>query len=229
MHGRMAERATVPRYTIAEAAEIVGRPANTVRRWSVGHKRRYQGEPAEDQPLISIDGEVAPAQAALSFLNLLELHMLSRYRNEAALQAIRRALSFAAEELGEPRPLISVEFQVHGGDLFTKFAKTPDGRALLLNASKGGQLTLEKLVQSAVQATSDIDYEEDVSRRWWFKTRSVPVLVDTQVSGGHPITAETAVRVDAIASRHRDGYSVPEIQHDTGATETEVVAAILAA
>ena len=71
--------------------------------------------------------------------------------------------------------------------------------------------------------------DEDVVRRWWFKTRSVPLLVDTRVAAGHPITANTGVRLDAIASRHRDGYSAREIQDDTGATETEVVAAILAA
>jgi uncharacterized protein (DUF433 family) len=53
--------------------------------------------------------------------------------------------------------------------------------------------------------------------------------VDTQVAGGHPITAETGVRLDAIAIRHRDGYTNDEICNDTGATETEVVAAILAA
>jgi hypothetical protein len=58
--------------------------------------------------------------------------------------------------------------------------------------------------------SDDIDYDEDIARRWWFKTRSVPLLVDTRVSAGHPITADTGVRLDAIASRHRDGYSARE-------------------
>jgi uncharacterized protein (DUF433 family) len=220
----MEDRATAPRYTITSAAELVGRPPNSIRRWSLGHRRKYQGQVKVDDPLISVDG---PSTLPLSFLNLLELQFLSNYRNEAALQAIRRALDFAGSELQKPRPLISIEFKVRGGELFTKFAETVEG-AILVNASRGGQMTLEKLVDG-VKVTDDIDYNQDIVRRWWFKSRAIPLYVDTEVAGGYPITAETGVRLDAIASRHRDGYSNDEISADTGATATEVVAAILAA
>jgi uncharacterized protein (DUF433 family) len=181
-----------------------------------------------DEPLISADGQPDTSEV-LSFLNLLELRMLSRYRSEAALQAIRRALSFAADQLDEPRPLVAISFKVHGGELFTRFAQTDDGRELLLNASRGGQLTAEQLAATVSEVTEDIDYKDDISWRWWFKSRSIPIFVDTKVAGGHPITAETGVRVDAIASRHHDGFSTAEIEHDTGASQTEIVAAILAA
>jgi uncharacterized protein (DUF433 family) len=225
MDARMEARAIAPRYTVSQAAELVGRRANTVRRWSLGHRRRYNGEIKFDEPLIKADGQAA---LPLSFLNLLELEVLSKYRDEVALQAIRRALGFVAVELKIERPLISVEFRVHGGDLFAKFVETKEW-ALLVNASAGGrQLTLESLTDS-VKVTDDVDYDRDIVRRWWFKSRSVPIYVDTRVAGGHPITAETGVRLDAIVSRHRDGYSNGEISEDTGATETEVVAAILAA
>jgi uncharacterized protein (DUF433 family) len=224
MDKRMEARATTPRYTVTRAAELVGRPPNTIRRWSLGHQRMYKGQPTHDDPLIEVDGRPA---LPLSFLNLLELQLLSHYRNEAALQAIRRALVFVAKELRIPRPLISIEFKVRGGELFTRFAETKEG-AILINASRGGQMTLEKLV-GGVKVTEDIDYDHDVVRRWWFKSRAIPLYVDTQVAGGRPITADTGVRLDAIATRHRDGYSNGEISEDTGATETEVVAAILAA
>ena len=227
MDERLAARATTPRYTIPEAAALVRRQASTVRRWSVGHQRVYHGAQAVDEPLIVLDGKADGATPALSFLNLLELQMLSRYRTQAALQAIRPALNFAAEQLGEPRPLITVEFQIHGGELFTRFLDTPEG-VVFLNASRGGQLAAERFVKAAEQATNDIDYEDEISRRWWFKTRSVPIYVDMQVAGGRPITADTGVRIDAIAARHREGFSVPDIQHDTGATETEVVAVVAA-
>ena len=38
-----------------------------------------------------------------------------------------------------PRPLISIEFKVRGGELFTKFAETDDGRELLVNAYGAGR------------------------------------------------------------------------------------------
>lgn len=226
MDKRMEARATTPRYTVTRASELVGRPPNTIRRWSLGHRRKYQDQIKVDDPLIEVDG---PSALPLSFLNLLELQLLSHYRDEAALQAIRRALDFTAKELEIPRPLISIKFKVRGGELFTKFAETSGGQELLLNASRGGrQITVEKLV-GGVAITDDVDYDNEIIRRWWFRSRAVPLYVDTQVASGHPITAETGVRMDAIASRHRDGYSNTEISEDTGATGTEVVAAILAA
>ena len=226
MDARIEQRALTPRYTISEAATLVGRRPETVSRWSFGHERLYKGKPRRDDPLITADG--AKGGLALSFLNLLELKTLSMYRGDAALQAIRRALEYVGKELGEQRPLLTRQFQVYGGDLLTKFIETNAG-AMLLNASRGGQLTAEKLVESTLW-TRDIDYDEDErARRWWFKTRAVPVVVDTRVAGGHPITAGTGVRLDAIATRHREGYSNDEIERDTGATEAEVVAAILAA
>jgi uncharacterized protein (DUF433 family) len=158
----------------------------------------------------------------------MDARIESMYRGDAALQAIRRALEYVGKEVGEQRPLMTRQFHVYGGDLLTKFIETDDG-AMLLNASRGGQLTAEKLVEGTLW-TRDIDYDEDErARRWWFKTRAVPLVVDTRVAGGHAITAGSGVRLDAIATRHREGYSNDEIEHDTGATEAEVVAAILAA
>jgi uncharacterized protein (DUF433 family) len=226
MDRRLEERATEPRYTITRAAGLVGRPANTVRRWSLGHRRKYHGEIKIDDPLIKADGSPA---LPLSLLNLLELQLLSEYRSEAALQAIRRALAFVAKELKQPRPLISVEFRVRGGELFTKFGQTQEWDVLVNASGGGGQIMLEKLADRVQVITNDVDYDPDILRRWWFKGRSVPLYVDTRVSGGLPITAETGVRLDAIAARHADGYSNEQIHKDTGATETEIVAAILAA
>jgi hypothetical protein len=226
MDRRLEQRALTPRYTVTEAAALIKRPPDTIRRWSLGHARSYKGRPRTDEPLIHADGDRRAGGVALSFLNLLELRMLSGYRHGAALQAIRRALVYAGNELGEERPLITREFHVAGGELLTRFAETDDG-ALFLNASRGGQITTEQLIEG-ISWTNEIDYDDEVARRWWFRTRKVPVLVDTLVSTGRPITAETGVRLDAITTRAREGYGKLDIAHDTGATKSEVVAALAA-
>jgi uncharacterized protein (DUF433 family) len=207
---------------MVEAGPLVGRPAETVRRWSLGHRRRYNDQPKEDAPLIVVDGDPAASKTVLSFLNLLELRMLSSYRDEAALQAIRPALDFAGRQLKEPRPLLSRRFHVMGGELFTKFAETKDGKQLLVNASRHGQTTLETLIESLETTTGDLDYEKETAYRWWYLSREEPIIVDTRVAAGHPITADTGVRVDAIVSRSESGYSQGEIEQDTGATAHEV-------
>jgi uncharacterized protein (DUF433 family) len=222
MDARLAERAREPRYSFAGASRLVGRRSDTVRRWSAGNQRTYNGQKVTDDPLLQLDGD--RAGTPLSFLNLLELQMLSRYRDDAPLQAIRPALEFAAQELGEPRPLLTVRFRVLGGELFARFAATPDGQELLLNATRRGQTTaLPELVE---ETTKDIDYEADTASRWWFGSRQRPMFVDTRIAAGRPITSETGVRVDAILSRHDEGLQPGEIAEDTGATAHEVDAVI---
>lgn len=170
-----------------------------------------------------MDGTRDRGDLPLSFLNLLELQMLSRYRDDAALQAIRPALAYTARELGYERPLLAVEFKIRGGELFARYAESNDGHALFVNATRGGQVTLAEIVE---EATSNIDYDDGTARRWWVRSRDVPVIVDTRVAAGNPITAKTAVRLDAIASRHRDGYLPDQIAYDTGAHEDEIAAAL---
>lgn len=225
---QLRNRALTARYTVPQAAALVDRPPETVRRWAFGHDRRYQGEPVHDLPLINADGEIG-AGPSLSFTNLLELQMLSRYRGDVPLQAIRRALEFAAEAMKATRPLLEVRFKAIGRDLFTQFAATPDGQALLVNASKGGQLVLREFTAVVDAATADVDYPSDVATVWWYRGRAKPVVVDTRVAAGHPITAETAVRVSAIRSRAQQGLSRHDIRQDTGASAAEVDAALLIA
>ncbi len=190
-----------------------------MKRWTSGHARTYQGKRVIDPPLIRMDG--SPETFPLSFLNLLELQLLVHYRDDAALQAIRKALDYAAAELDVKRPLLSVRFKTYGGELFARFSD--EHGSPLVNASRGGQTTLEA---AAIEATERIDYELDTARRWWVVSRDVPIVVDSRVGAGHPVTADSAVRVDAIRSRHEAGVDVDEIAYDTGASTDEVVAAL---
>jgi hypothetical protein len=217
MDSRIAERAREPRYTLPEGAAFIGRPVSTVRRWAVGHERTVRGETKRDEPLIQIDGESGES-VVLSFLNLLELKFLGSYRKRVPLQAIRRALDYAAEALRAPRPLLTVEFKIHGRSLFLDFAEHA-----MLNASERGQLAWPAALDEFIQA---VDYEADSAVRWWPLGRTQPVIIDTRLNGGLPSTAETGVRTGAIAMHRREGFDVVEIAEDVGARRREVEAAL---
>ena len=247
LHPRISERATEPRYSIAEGALLVDRPASTIRRWAIGNTRKRKGAPSRadqairDEPLILVDGGVQ-GPFPLSFLNLLELRFLASYRSKAPLQSIRRALDFAAVELHEGRPLVSRQFMVRGKSLFLRFA-AEGGEAYLMNASQGGQLAwpsefensnTDELTLRAAQwwpssldaFMSSVDYDqEDRAFRWWPLGRDEPVIVDTYVNGGIPSTARSGVR--RCTSGHRgEGFGISEIAVDVGASEYEVLAAL---
>lgn len=225
VHPRITERAIEPRYTVPEAASFIARPTSTVRRWALGNVRKQaDGEVRRDKPLIRVDGDTAE-YLSLSFLNLLELRFLAAYRSRVPLQSIRRALDFSADELHVDRPLLTLEFKAKGKSLFLRFAEEGQD-PYLLNASRRGQLAWPTSLDDFIESV-DYDPHERSAFRWWPLGRSEPVIVDTLLNGGLPSTARSGVRTHAIALQRRaEGFSVPEISHDVGASEDEVRAAL---
>lgn len=218
-HPRISERAVQPRYTFAEAARIIGRQAGTLRRWALGHDRVYRGQPRHDPPLIRIDGSAIDDDTPpLSFLNLIELRFLASWRRNITLPSIREALDFAAVQLEAKRPLLDLDFKLHGYDLFVQY------EAELLSATRGGQVVWPEAADTLL-ASLDYDEDEQTAYRWWPLGRERPVLLDTRVNGGRPTTADTGVRTIAIATRLREGWKPAEIHDDTAATLNEISAA----
>lgn len=218
IHPKIAERATVPRYTFPEAGRVLQLQAGKLRRWSVGHDRTYQGRPVHDPPLISIDGELNGELPPLSFLNLIELRFLGSWRRSMALQEIREALVYAADQMDAERPLLELDFKRRGKDLFVEF----EGQ--MIAANRKGQLGWPDAVKSFLD-TVDYDEQEQAAFQWWPLGRSRPVLLNTSVNGGRPTTAESGVRTVAIAARLREGWSADEISEDTEASKREIAAA----
>jgi uncharacterized protein (DUF433 family) len=218
-HPRIFERAVQPRYTFGEAARIIGRQTGTLRRWALGHDRLYRGQPRHDPPLLRIDGSTSDeGTPPLSFLNLLELRFLASWRNSITLPAIRAALDYAAVQLEAKRPLLDLDFKLHGRELFVEY------EAEVISATRGGQIAWTEAVD-VLLASLDYDENEQTAYRWWPLGRERPVLLDMRVNGGRPTTAETGVRTISIATRLREGWEPAEIHEDTAATLTEIDAA----
>lgn len=227
---RIMGRAKRPLYTLKEGARLTGLPDGKVRRWSLGHRRTYHDQLRVDPPLIDSDGT---GDVPLSFLNLLELRFLRNYRAQVSLPAIRKALAFAAAQLGSERPLLEHEFKVHGRELFLEFVAREagsDGESLLLvNASRAGQISLDEEVWPAnlERLFTGLDYQHNLAQRWWLADRSRPVFVDPGVHSGYPTTSKSRVRTDAISTRYLAGYAVDEIMADVDASADEIVAALV--
>lgn len=220
MHLRFVERALTPRYTFPEASRILHTPSPKLRRWSLGHHRIYRDRPTRDEPLITIDGT---AELPLSFLNLIELRFLGSYRSGAPLPAIRRALDYAAGHLGFKRPLLQLEFAVHGRELFLEYAEGGN-EPYFVNATRRGQLAWPQSVDFLVKSL-DYDKAEHAAYRWWPLGKARPVMLDTRLNAGRPSTAETGVRTDIIALRLRQGWSPDAVAHDLAARPNEIEAA----
>src|SRR5580700_8989004 len=106
---------TTPAYPFVEAAHYLNIPLSTLRAWCLGQghgagKRAFK-------PVIRLD---ANDRRALSFLNLIEAHVLAAIRrtHHVPLPKVRQALNFVSKRLNTDRPLANAEFQTDGVDLF---------------------------------------------------------------------------------------------------------------
>ena len=126
----------VPAYTLAEASRWVAVPPSTVRAWALG-----QGEFV---PVIAIADAQTPA---LSFRNVVELHVLSaiRRRHGVSLQKVRQAVAFVRERLGVSNPLASQAMLTDGKDLLVEWCGE------YMNVSKQGQGEMRNLLEAYLE------------------------------------------------------------------------------
>ena len=172
---------TLPRYSIAEAAQYVRVPFSTLSAWVKGRTGNAGASKAE--PVI-----VPPSGSHLpSFQNLVEAHVLGAIRRHhgVPLQRVRRALKYVQKSLAQPHPLITARFETDGIDLFVhELGK-------LLNASQDGQVAIKEALQASLQR---IEHDEDglAARLFPFvrtgdgdEPRSI--VVDPRISFGRPV------------------------------------------
>jgi uncharacterized protein (DUF433 family) len=216
---------TVPRYAVGEAALYLRLPRATLKTWVHG---RVDQNGRQAEAVIKL-----PASSGLlSFQNLVEAHVLGAIRRQhgVSLQRVRKALRFVQRKIQQPHPLITVEFQTDGVDLFVKEL----GR--LINASGAGQTEIDEAIRKSL-ARIDRDEEGVASRLFPFVrgTDGEPkvILMDPKLSFGKPVIVETGIPVSVIVGRYRAGedpnaiasdYSIPT-DHVNDAIRTAIPAA----
>ncbi len=203
-------------YSLVDAAWILGLPRTTLRDWVMG--RHY---PAVDgrrlaRPLVS-PRERDPL--ALSFNNIIELHVLSAIRRVHGVRMgqVRVALDHLEQRLGVQHPLLTERFLTDGIDLFVERAGE------YMNVSKPGQLAFRSFLELYLER---VERDEDgLASRLYPFTRPRPstdrpapklVVVDPTLAFGRPAVAGTGVRVDVILDRFGAGDTIRDLADDYG-------------
>lgn len=200
-----------PAYTVAEAARYLRMPAETLRSWlqDAGDDKRSNG-------LIVLDN---PETGHLSFLNLVEAHVLAAMRRQhhLRLDSVRRALQYVRQQFHVERPLIHQSFQTNGLDLFIEHWDE------LINVSRGGQQAMKDILNAYLRRI-DRDQAGLPIRLYPFtrahETADVPmddpkvVVFAPDISFGKPVLAGTGIPVEEILGRFDAGDSADEIASD---------------
>ncbi|MGA3295683.1 MAG: DUF433 domain-containing protein [Candidatus Acidiferrales bacterium] len=202
-----------PAYGLPEAAIYLKVPYQTLRYWLTGFHAR---------PPIIKPAKIDPVR--LSFLNLLECHVLAGMRQiyNLKLPRVRSALAKITADYPKPHPLISEVFLTDRRDLFI------ERLGKIINVSQHGQLGLNFYLIHLERVEVD---SKGMFRFFPFVVQPGPgepksIEINPMVGFGKPVIAGTGISTAIIASRFNARESVPELAAEYDCSPQQIEEAI---
>jgi uncharacterized protein (DUF433 family) len=203
-----------PIYGVAEAAQYLRVPQNTLVYWVKGG--------GHVPPLIKLAGTEPPR---LSFSNLLECYMLSSMRAiyDVRIPKVRKALTNLAKYVQHKHPLIEQAFQTDRRDLFIEHL----GR--VVNLSKDEQILLPGVMELYLERI-----ERDpggLFKLYPFvmeRKANEPKLIQINpaVGFGKPVIAGTGISTAVVASRFNARESIGDLAAEYGVEPRQIEEAV---
>ena len=201
-----------PAYPFAEAAHYLNIPYATLRSWCVGTTYGSKGHKRQFPNVIDLDGD---PQDGLSFLNLVEAHVLTALRrhHHIPLPKVRLALSYTSEYLNIARPLAHASFQTDGVDLLVEKLGS------LINVSQSGQIEMASLIRAYLKRIKR-DSSGLPIKLYPFTRKSIaedapaPVEINPRIAFGRPVITGSAVPTAILADRFKAGDTLVDLSKD---------------
>jgi uncharacterized protein (DUF433 family) len=210
---------SLPNYSLAEAAAYLRIPKSTLRAWLLGQ--------ANFKAVLDIAQRGPPP--ALSFLNLVEAHVLNSIREYHRMPEIRRALSYVRRELGVDRPLVRKVFETDGVSLFVEHL------GKLLNVSQDGQTAMRATLGAHLRRL-DFDAQGFAERLYPFTRADAHgglevddpkvVVFDPRIAFGRLVVAGTGIPTSELADRFDAGDLADDLAKEYGLDRRRVEEAI---
>lgn len=210
----------LPLYAIADAARVVRINPATLRTWALGRSYPTRSGRKNWSPLIRA---ADPKRGLLSFVNLVEVHVLSALRGkQVRVDRIRSATKFIRDEVGTVHPLADVDVHTDCVDIYVEYL----GR--LVNASSA-QATLRPLVERYLERIERD--EKGLASRLFPITRddgsnARSIVIDPARRFGRPILESTNLETAIVADRFFAGDATAVLAVDFGIGEDNVEEAI---
>ena len=205
------ERLELPLYGLSEAALYLRVPIKTLEYWAFGRK-----------PISPVIKAASKQPRALSFMNLLECHVLASMRSfyDLRLPKIRRAVAHLNKTSGFRHPLIEEPLYTNRIDVLIKQIDK------LVNLSRDGQLVISEIVEAHLER---VEYDKTIGAFKFYpfvRERSAGepklIVINPFLGFGKPVIAGTGISTAVIASRFNARESVPDLAKEYG-LETEQI------
>lgn len=215
-------RFTVPLYTVADAARIVGVPASTLASWAQGYVRTFPNRPnVAGTPIITHLPPEGQHWPTIPFVGLAEALVLAAVRKSGVpMQRVRPALRQLQTDIGLEHALASRELYTDGAELLFDYGEHHPGSdeaRLVRNlvVVRNGQRVFVEVVEAYL---SRIEYAAD----GYAALIRVPayqhaqVVADPTRAFGVPIFERGGVRVDDVLERFWAGDPLDELSAEFG-------------
>lgn len=210
----------IPAYGLVEAAHYLRLPEQTIRQWLYG---RPLPSGKISKPLVA---PASPSTHQLSFVNLLELHVLSAIRREhrVNMRKIRQAIDELERQFRSPHPLIDQEMLTDGTDIFV------ESIGQLVNLNQHGQYAMREILSAYLKR---IERDEaglavrlyPFTRRMGEDTPRI-ISIDPRVAFGRPVIAGTRIPTAEVAERFKAGDSIDDLLREYDASASQIHEAI---
>ncbi|WP_353932733.1 DUF433 domain-containing protein [Okeanomitos corallinicola TIOX110] len=210
----------IPAYSISDAAKYLRIPAGTIRSWIAPISNGSQFS----KKLI-LTQDIKPK--LLSFINLVEIHVLRAIRKHHQMQRdkVRIALDEIEDQLQLSHFLAREQFRSHGVDLFIEKYSS-----LINNASEYWRTDLKNAFNTHFQRIEfdknglaiklfpfTCSQEEDNPRI---------VVIDPRIAFGRLVIAETGIPTTVLAERLKAGESIEDLAFDYNCDRLKIEEAI---
>ena len=203
----------LPAYSIPEGAHYLRIPVATLRSWVLGRYYPTESGPRFFEPIIDLPDQ---HRGVLSFINLVEAHVLAaiRRKHRLPLPQVRQALHYVEKQFPSKHPLADQRFETDGLNLFVqKWGQ-------LINISQYGQLAIRRLLEAHLRRI-ERDRDGLPTRLYPFTRKFEPeeprvVVIDPFVSFGRPVIVGTGIPTAVVAERYKAGETIDELAQDYG-------------
>jgi uncharacterized protein (DUF433 family) len=204
-----------PIYGMVDAAHYLRVPYQTLRYWTIGRDNM--------DPIVHLVSYDPPR---LSFMNLMECHMLSGMRKHYNLRLpkVRSALRTLARMYPSPYPLIDKQLETDSVDVFIR-----EHGNELLNLNRPEQRGFRQILETHIQRIEKspdgmLSFFPFVEKRSPDEPRMI--MINPAVSFGRPVISGTAIPTAVIASRFHAREPLSDLAREYGRAHREIEEAI---
>jgi uncharacterized protein (DUF433 family) len=204
-------------YGLSEAARLTRLPVFKVREWFTGRSTHHGL-----QPVFSSDYESVGVDRAISFLDLIELFIAGRLREQGvSLQSLRKVRAQLQKDLKTPHPFCRREVLSDGKKVFF-LGLDPDGQKEMIEVLTRQRVFADILLPFLKRI--DYDAITQLASKWSIADR---IVIDPTLCLGKPIVEEICIRTTILASAYEaNGHDSEHVADWYGVLPAHVLAAV---